>query len=42
MQHEPYQVHPESIAFLIVKRLVALGEVDAGVAILLLYDTYTT
>ena len=39
-QHEPHQVCPESTAFLIAKKLIALGDADAGVAILLLYDTY--
>ena len=40
VQHEPHQVCPESIAYLIAKKLIALGEADAGVAVLLLYDTY--
>ena len=39
-QHEPNQVCPESIVFLIAKKLTAINEADAGVAILLLYDTY--
>ena len=38
---KPYQVCPESIAYLIAKRLTSINEADAGVAILLLYDTYT-
>ena len=38
--HEPHQVCPEAIAFLIAKKLIALGEANAGVGILLLFDTY--
>ena len=38
-QQKPNQVFTESMAFLIATKLIALGEADAGVARLLLYDT---